>query len=122
LKHIVSAEAGYLRLVTGKRIEEPADWELRPSLRDLMAFAIMIGEALIEAAENVPLDYPLREEWEGQELRYDALLVFLQLIQHGIEHRTNITTMLAIEHLDPPSVDGWSYLLSNRERFDRDSA
>jgi uncharacterized damage-inducible protein DinB len=43
--------------------------------------------------------------------------VFIQIISHGIEHRTNITTVLNLGLQTPPQVDGWGYLESHADRF-----
>jgi uncharacterized damage-inducible protein DinB len=57
------------------------------------------------------------EEDEGKSF-YQARAVFLQIIDHGIEHRTNITTILNQGMQKPPEVDGWAYLAAHPERFD----
>ena len=118
LIHIIRSEAGYIRLLTGEHPEPPFQWEDRPSLTEIKAFSIQVGQALVEAVKNVPLTKPLSEEWEGQHLRYNAQLVLIQTINHGVEHRTNITTVLNQKGLNPPSVDGWSYMLAHRDRFE----
>ncbi len=38
------------------------------------------------------------------------VLLFIQVINHGIEHRTNITTILSGLGLPAPEVDGWGYI------------
>jgi uncharacterized damage-inducible protein DinB len=45
--------------------------------------------------------------------------VYIQIINHGVEHRTNITTMLNQGLQKPPGVDGWGYLEAYPNRFDR---
>lgn len=54
----------------------------------------------------------------GNQFRYQALAVFIQIIDHGIEHRTNITTILNQGLLTPPDVDGWGYLNAHPDRFE----
>jgi len=117
LAHIITSEAGYVRLLTGSRPQPPFQWEDQPSLAELKAYAAQVGQALVDTVNHVPLTHRLSEEWQGRQLRYDALLVFIQIVNHGIEHRTNITTMLNQNQQNPPGVDGWSYLLAHPDRF-----
>jgi hypothetical protein len=46
--------------------------------------------------------------------------VYNQIIIHGIEHRTNITTILNQGLLTPPEVDGWAYMDAHPDRFGLD--
>jgi len=41
-----------------------------------------------------------------------------QIMNHGVEHRTNITTILNQGLQTPPDVDGWGYLAALPDRFD----
>ena len=45
-------------------------------------------------------------------------LLFIQVINHGIEHRTNVTTILSGLGLTAPEVDGWGYLFAHPEPFE----
>jgi uncharacterized damage-inducible protein DinB len=118
IEHIVRSEAGYLYLITGNRLLPPFNWDGRPSLAEIKEYAVQLGQALLEAAEQIPLTKRLLEDWQGQKLRYTTMIVFMQAINHGIEHRTNITTTLSQGQLTPPGVDGWGYYLANRDRLD----
>ncbi len=40
-----------------------------------------------------------------------------QIVNHGVEHRTNITTILGALGVALPEVDGWSYMWANRDRL-----
>ncbi len=43
--------------------------------------------------------------------------VFIPIINHVVEPRTNITTILSAEQYTPPAVDGWGYLSAHLDRF-----
>ena len=118
LTHMITSEASYVRLLTGSRPQPSFQWEDQPSLAELMTFAAQVGQALVDAVNRVPLTHRLSEEWQGRQLHYNALLVFIQVVNHGIEHRTNITTVLNQKQQNPPGVDGWSYLLAHLGRFE----
>jgi uncharacterized damage-inducible protein DinB len=117
LEHIVRAEADYVRLVTGSQPEPLFKWDARPGLAEITAFATQVGEALVGMTQHIlPTDQVVEED-KGKQFHYQALAVFIQIIDHGIEHRTNITTILNQGLQTPPEVDGWAYLSSHPDRF-----
>jgi uncharacterized damage-inducible protein DinB len=118
LQHIIRGEAFYIRLLTGQRLHPPFKWEEKPSLADMKTYAAQVGNALVDAAHRtLPTDQVHQEEEDGKQLHYRALALFIQIINHGIEHRTNITTILNQGLRTPPEVDGWGYLWAHPDRF-----
>ena len=117
LEHIIRAEAFYLRLLTGNCPQPLFKWEDRPDLAEVTAYATEVGKALVDMAQRVlPTDQVVEED-EGEQFHYQALALFIQIINHGIEHRTNITTILNQGLQTPPDVDGWAYLNAHPDRF-----
>jgi len=117
LAHIIRAETYYLRLLTGSYPQPPFKWEERPALADMTAYAMQVGAALVEMAQRIQPTDLITEEEEGEQFQYQALALFIQIINHGIEHRTNITTILNQGLQTPPDVDGWAYLEAQPDRF-----
>jgi len=76
-----------------------------------------VGEALLDTVQRIPPTNLVHEEENGEFLDYHARLLFIQVINHGIEHRTNITTIISGLGLTAPEVDGWGYLSSHPNRF-----
>ena len=72
----------------------------------------------LDAARRIPPGHVVHEEEDGQTIDYHARFLFLQTINHGIEHRTNVTTILSGLGLPAPEVDGWAYMFAYPERFD----
>ncbi len=118
LEHIVRAEAGYVRLLTGNRPQPPFKWEAGPSVAEMAAYSALVGNALVDAAQHVPPSSQIDQEIDGRQLHYQALAVFIQVINHGVEHRTNITTILNQGLQTPPEVDGWGYLMTHLDRLE----
>ncbi len=83
----------------------------------MLGYAEQVGEALLDIAQRVRPTRPGPTEWQGRQLHYQALAVFIQIIDHGIEHRTNITTMLNQGQQPPPDLAGWAYLEAHPDRF-----
>ena len=117
LGHIIRAETHYLNLLTGSSPQPPFKWEAQPSLEEMTAYAAQVGEALLEMAQRTLPTDQVAEEYEGKQFHYHALAVFIQIINHGVEHRTNITTILNQGLQTPPEVDGWGYLNARPDRF-----
>jgi uncharacterized damage-inducible protein DinB len=118
LGHIIRAEADYVGRITGDRPQPSFKWEDQPALADIAAFADQVAGALLDTVQRIPPTYMVHEEEDGNTIDYQARLLFIQAIDHGIEHRTNITTILSGLDLPTPEVDGWGYLFSHPDRFE----
>jgi len=118
LEHIIRGESGYLKLLTGNRPQPSFNWEDKPGLEKMSAYAAQVEDALENAVQHTLPTHQIEQEMEGKNLHYQALALFIQIIDHGVEHRTNITTILNAGQLMPPEVDGWGYLSAHPERFD----
>ena len=42
----------------------------------------------------------------------------IQVVLHGVEHRTNITTILSGLGVATPEIDAWGYMWAHREKFE----
>ena len=118
LEHIIRAEADYVGRLTGNRPQPSFKWGDQPALADLSAFADQVAGALLDAIQRIPPTHIVHEEEDGNTLDYQARALFIQVINHGIEHLTNITTMLGGLGLPAPEVDGWGYLWSHPDQFE----
>jgi len=118
LEHIIRAEADYVGRLTGDRPQPAFRWKDQAALADLFAFAGQVASALLDAIQRIPPTHIVHEEEDGSTLDYQARALFIQIINHGIEHRTNITTILSGLGLPAPEVDGWGYLWSHPDRFE----
>jgi len=55
----------------------------------------------VEAAEQTHIMDVVEQAWQGQNFRYKAVALLIQAVNHGVEHRTNITTILAQQGIEP---------------------
>jgi uncharacterized damage-inducible protein DinB len=117
-QHLLRAEADYINRITGARPQPSFKWDEAPSLKDLSAFAAQVGEAFLDTIQRLPPTHIVHEEEDGKTLDYQARHLFMQVINHGIEHRTNITTYLNSLGLPVPEVDGWGYMFAHPDRFE----
>jgi uncharacterized damage-inducible protein DinB len=118
LEHIIRAEADYVGRMTGNPLQPSFKWAEEADLAELSAFANQVADALLDTVQRIAPTAIVHEEEDGLFIDYQSRHLFMQAINHGIEHRTNITTILSSLGLSAPEVDGWSYLFSHPERFE----
>ena len=106
LQHLVGAEQWYVQLITGELLGARIRRDERRTVDDLIAVARATGERLLRIAET---EDPARriEMNEGRASTVGVILA--QLIHHGNEHRTQATTILGANGVDPPPISGWGY-------------
>ena len=106
--HLLSAEQRYLRRLAGRKpeIDERAP---APSLAVLREHAVRSGDSLIEAARRVRPDQTVDEERDGRPMRLGLVVVLVQAMHHGNDHRTHICTILGHHGLTYGDMDVWSY-------------
>ena len=109
LMHLFASEEGYARTLTG---ESPTprlgDFTEFPGFDELRRRAALSGEKLIKFAEQ-PAD--LHEILHLDGGTYDAprIIVVIQAIDHGIDHRSQIATLLSQHGITPLDLDSWEY-------------
>jgi uncharacterized damage-inducible protein DinB len=120
LMHLFASEEGYARSVTGNIPTTPQLRELTwlPDFDELRRRAKRTGEDLIrfvEQAEQADLNKILHLD-RGT---YDApvIVVVIQAINHAIDHRSQIATLLSQQDIEPPDLDSWAYNDTMRERL-----
>lgn len=118
LMHMFIAEEHYARTLTGRTPTLPLeDLAPFPGFDELRQRAKGSGEALIAFVEQAEPE-KLRQILHLDGGTYDApvIVVVLQAIDHGIDHRTQIATALSQQDIEPPDLDSWAY---NDATFER---
>jgi uncharacterized damage-inducible protein DinB len=108
LMHLLAAEEGYVRALTGK-IPTPrlADLTHFPDFDELRRRAERSGKELITVAEQGELSQILHLDRGTYEA--PVIVVLIQAVNHAIDHRSQIATLLSQQDVMPPDLDGWSY-------------
>lgn len=108
--HILVAETGYLRLLTGERPEDRVE-ETRPrSVSDLRKPGRWLAErwtAALDGDRDPELIRPY-QRGDDREVMPDWLPL-VQCVHHGDDHRTQIATLLSRHGVEPPGLDGWAF-------------
>ena len=115
--HILKAEMSFLKRIHGAYPKPDFKWEENPSLAQLMAYETVLSEALIDTLQRVPATQNVHEESDEWTFDYQALLIFMSVVYHGIAHRTDVTTALNNKGVSLPELDVWGYESAYPERF-----
>jgi uncharacterized damage-inducible protein DinB len=105
LTHLVSAQRGYLALLTLPLEDRPT---APLAFAELYDSARTSGESLLALTrgEGVSLESRLRTR---DDYYTEPWVVLLQVINHATEHREQIKSMLSALGVIPPEIDGWDY-------------
>lgn len=108
LMHLLASEEGYVGAITGTSpTPRLKDLTTFPGFDELRQRAERSGKKLITIAEQRDLSQTLYLD-EGT---YEALaiVVVIQAINHTIDHRSQIATLLSQQGIEPPCLDAWGY-------------
>jgi len=117
LSHILKAETSFLKRIHRTFPEPDFKWEETPSLSQIMTYETTLHETLLDTLQRVPATQNVHEEGNGWTFDYQARLIFMSVVYHGITHRTDITTALNNKGIDLPELDVWGYESAYPERF-----
>ena len=115
--HILKAEISFLKRIHELYPEPEFKWKKNPSLSQMMAYETALNEALLDTLQRVQATQNVHEEGNGWTFDYQARLIFMSVVYHGIAHRTDITTVLNNKGVSLPELDVWGYQSTYPERF-----
>jgi uncharacterized damage-inducible protein DinB len=105
LLHLVSAQQGYLSLLT---IPVESRLDVPPTFAELQKSASKSGEGLLALAKGE--QKPLKPQLQTKDGFFvEPWVVMLQIINHATEHREQISSILSALGVTPPDLDGWGY-------------
>ncbi len=107
LWHLVSAQQGYLSLLTGTA--RRFDWQAAPDFAELQEAASTTGEGLRSLARDEAGKLPEGSIQTSDKYLVEPWVVMVQVINHATEHREQIKSMLTSLGVSPPDLDGWTY-------------
>lgn len=115
--HILKAEISFLRRIHGTYPKPVFKWEENPSLSEMMAYETTLHETFLDTLHRFPATQNVHEEGDGWTFDYQARLIFMSVVYHGIAHRTDITTALTNKGISLPELDVWGYESTYPERY-----
>ena len=109
-KHIVSAETGYLRLVTGKLPEDRVRLDDPRPLEELRQPVRWLLEGWLSALDEERDPEKILPYQRGDDPEHMAdWIPLVQTPHHGDDHRTQIATVLGRQGVEAPDLDGWAF-------------
>lgn len=108
LQHLVGAEQWYLQLLTGELVGARIRRTQRHSLGELASIAAAIGARELDVAASEDPERQIVMD-DGKGPRTTVGVILAQLVHHGNEHRTQVTTILGSNRIEPPAVSAWGY-------------
>jgi uncharacterized damage-inducible protein DinB len=107
LQHLVGAEQWYAQLLTGEVLGRRIRRTDAPhSLDELATIAMATGKRLLAVAAA---DDPTRVIVTNEPRRSTVGVVLAQVVHHGSEHRTQASTILGANGIEPPALSAWAY-------------
>ena len=110
LMHLFTAEEGYARHFnfTGTApTPRLADLTTFPGFDELRRRVQRSGKELIAMAEQTDLNQVLH--LDGETYDAEVIIVLIQAINHGVDHRSQIATLLSQQDIELPCLDAWCY-------------
>ena len=105
LMHLVSAQRGYLALLT-------LPVEARPTTpltyNELQESARLSGEGLLALMRDEN-NFPRTRLQTRDGFYVEPWVIMVQILNHATEHREQIKSMLSALGVTPPNIDGWDY-------------
>ncbi len=104
--HMLSSELSYQRRLASF---PPAAVRVIPECPDLDLLQQIAAESAVNLATLV-ISLPERgTRVQTSDVLRAAGTILTQLIMHGCEHRTHVTTILGAHGIEPPEIDSWAY-------------
>ena len=109
LRHIVSADSGYLFAMTGGKVQ-PID-EKHMDLAELRKITegFTSEYASLLATDLDPDRVVVRHRDDGSETHAPLGIRLAQVVHHGTDHRSQICTILTTLGVEPPAIDVWDF-------------
>jgi uncharacterized damage-inducible protein DinB len=112
LRHIVGADASYLALLSGDRVER-IDEEREATLTiEQLRYATRRHDEVwpsVLGADLDPAEPVVRHRDDGSTSTAPRGIRIAQALQHGADHRSQICTALTNLGIEPPELDAWAY-------------
>lgn len=109
LLHVIYGQYSMLARLNGTAQDPRSFSPPWPGIDALMSVAAETSGALTAAAAELRDDASVVLAYQGKSYRYPKSFFLTHALQHGVEHRTQIGTMLAQLGLGQPNLDAWEY-------------
>jgi uncharacterized damage-inducible protein DinB len=111
IKHLYANESHYLGFLEG--CDSVAGFAQRgpfPGWNTIRTVAEQSGNELIAFAASLEGDPIQRGMDRGEPFAIATSVFIVQIVNHATEHRSHIRSVLSINGVTPPEIDGWTWL------------
>ena len=116
LVHLSNAQEGYAARILGHERPERLPEDPFPGF-DVLSKRFSEGNRQLERAVTTSAsDREIEVGGDEEETwKLPASLILLQAINHGTEHRSQISTILTQIGVEPPEMDGWTFFVDSSQ-------
>jgi uncharacterized damage-inducible protein DinB len=107
LTHVFATQNEFLGAVAGAPPAALFNGMPFPGFDELCSVAEKTDALFLAAAADREPDEVLKSEWQGQSYEFRLIVPIVQVVNHGIEHRTEIQSILSRLNIAGPRLDGW---------------
>jgi uncharacterized damage-inducible protein DinB len=108
--HLIGAEMGYLRMLTGELPEDRVRESEPRALSKLREPGRWLAERWEAALDGDRDPEPVLSHQRGDDAEVMAdWLPLVQTVHHGDDHRTQVATLLSRRGVEPLDLDGWTF-------------
>ncbi len=107
LTHIFATQNEFLGAVVGAPPAALFNGMPFPGFAALREVAETTDALFLAAAQQRDSAEILKAEWKDQTLEFSIMVPLVQVVNHGIEHRTEIQSTLSRLNIAPPRLDAW---------------
>lgn len=110
LMHLIGGQQTFVLRTKGRQHEgELSRASAWPGFDMLHELAVTSSDELITIAEALDSESDVDLPFRGKTYRYPKSSFLVHAMEHGVEHRTEIKTVLAQHGIATPDLDAWSY-------------
>lgn len=107
LTHIFATQNEFLGAVAGTPPAALFNGMPFPGFAALREVAATTDALFLAAGEERDPGEVIKSEWNGRSYEFSIIVPLVQVVNHGVEHRTEIQGMLSRQYIVVPRLDAW---------------
>jgi uncharacterized damage-inducible protein DinB len=107
LTHMFATQNEFLSAIDGAPPASLFNGMPFPGFAELRETARVTDAAFLAIARGRSPDETIRATWSGRDYEFNIMVPLVQTVNHGIEHRTEIQSILSRRGVTAPVLNGW---------------